>query len=192
MNKNANIPNALTVIRIFLAIWLPFLWLSDSLNMNLLGGVVFTIGAITDFLDGSIARKYNIVTAFGKIVDPIADKLLTLGAFTTLSAVGMFPFWILIPILIREIGITLLRFYFLGKGRAVASVKSGKMKTVLQIAAIYVTFANFILQTHVDLSPTVSILFNVIMYATLLAALWQTLYSGYDFLRNNFGKNLGR
>lgn len=192
MNKNANIPNALSLFRFILAIWLPMLWLSDALNVNILGGVVFTVGAITDWLDGNIARKYNIVTNFGKIVDPIADKLLILGAFTTLSVVGMFPFLILIPILVREIGITILRFYFLSKGTAIASVKSGKLKTALQIVAIYVTFINFILQNHVALSPIVSTVFNGIMYLTLLAALWQTLYSGYEVLRNNWTLSTGK
>lgn len=192
MTKNANLPNALTLLRLILAVWLPFLWLSSQFDVNLLGGIVFTIGAVTDWLDGNIARRYNIVTNFGKIVDPIADKLLTLGAFTTLSTVGMFPFWLLLPILIREIGITVLRFYFLGKGTAVASVKSGKLKTVLQIATIYVTFVTFMLQNHASLPPAAATALTLIMYTLLVATVWQTLYSGFDFLRNNWALLRGR
>lgn len=190
-SENINWPNLLTVLRIFMAIAMPFLILRTELWYQIVGGVVFTIAALTDLLDGMLARAYGQITTFGKISDPIADKLLTLGAFSMLSYLGMYPWWILVPILIREIGITVMRFYFLYHGEAIAAVKSGKQKTTLQITAISITYFNFLYQTHVvgpnssDFINTVGTLFNGLMWVSLLAALAITVYSGYDFLRNN-------
>ena len=186
-----NWPNILTVARVFMAVLVPIYLLNEAFGYQLLAGVIFTIAALTDWFDGQIARKYNLITTFGKIADPIADKLLTLGAFTTLSVIGLFPFWILIPILIREIGITLLRFYFLYKGEAVAAVKSGKQKTAIQITAISLTYFNYIYQLWVlepnssALVTTFGTVLNVLMWASLLGALILTVYSGIIFMRNN-------
>jgi CDP-diacylglycerol--glycerol-3-phosphate 3-phosphatidyltransferase len=190
-SSTVNWPNFLTVIRLFMALAVPWLIAADTLGMQLLGGIVFTLAAVTDFFDGQLARRYGWITTFGKIVDPIADKLLTLGTFTTLSVLGMFPFWILIPIVVREITITLLRFYFLYKGVAVQAVKSGKHKMSLQIASITLAYFNYIYSAHVQVSPGsrlidgIGLAFDVVMYAVLLAALYQTVYSGYIFLHNN-------
>jgi CDP-diacylglycerol--glycerol-3-phosphate 3-phosphatidyltransferase len=184
----ANLSNLLTVIRIILAVVVIVLLPRPGLGMQLLAGAIFAIAALTDLYDGKLARKYNWITNFGKIVDPIADKLLTLGAFTTLSLIGMFPLWILIPIFLREVLITILRFWFLSMGVAVAAEKSGKLKTTLQIAAIAVTWLNLLFRDHLaaGLPAALTTLMNVVMYVVLLAALYQTLVSGYDFLRNNW------
>lgn len=180
-----NIPNALSFLRLGLALWLPFLWFSDSVGIIFFGGIIFTIGAITDFLDGIIARKYNIITHLGIFIDPVADKILTLGAFATLSLVGMFPFWILIPVFIREIGITILRIQFRRQGVNVAAVKSGKLKTTIQIVAIYVIFFVYFFRQAFVLPPALDAFFTALIVIMLIATVWQTLYSGYEFLRNN-------
>lgn len=197
-SPTVNLSNLLTVVRIFLAIGVILLLPQPGLRDQLLAGGLFTLGAVTDVLDGRLARKYNWITNFGKIVDPIADKLLTLGAFTTLSLLGLFPLWILIPIFIRELLITVLRFYFLYLGTAVAAVKSGKQKTTLQIASITAAYVNYLFQQHVatpPVSPTlnsIGLALNAVMYILLLAALYQTLVSGFEFLRNNWALLTGR
>ena len=172
----------------------PPLLLIDSLGMRIIGGVVFTIAALTDYFDGALARKYGWITTYGKIVDPIADKMLTLGAFATLSVLGLFPWWILVPILVREIGITLLRFYFLYHGVAVAAVKSGKQKTTFQIAAIGFLYALLLHNEHLlalmqpSIAEPVGTTLFVIAWLMLIGAFYQTVYSGYDFLRINWLK----
>ncbi len=189
--SNFNLPNALSTIRMVLAILLPPMLITDSLQMRIGGIIVFTIAALTDYWDGQLARRYGWITTYGKIVDPIADKMLTLGAFATLSYLDLFPWWVLAPILIREIGITLLRFYFLYKGSAVAAVTSGKQKTALQITAISFLFAKLLYRDYVStllangLAQTLGTILSVITWIILLAALYQTVYSGIDFLRNN-------
>ncbi len=196
--RESNLPNVLTTVRTLLAFVLPFILVGESLTMRLLAGFVFFIAAITDYYDGMLARKYNLITLFGKILDPIADKLLTLGAFTTLYMLDMFPLWILIPILFREVAVTVLRFYFLYKGKVVAAVKSGKLKTVLQFMAIVSIYINLLVK--VDFAPMLSmavanplsVFFKVVMYILLFAALYQTLYSGFDFLKKNWKLLTGR
>lgn len=93
----------------------------------------FVIGAISDFLDGYIARKYNLITNFGKLMDPLADKILVSAAFVYLSAVGMCPFWVTVLILFREFLVTGLRQLAAIKGEAMAADRCGKWKTGLQL-----------------------------------------------------------
>lgn len=187
-----NWPNALTVARFIMALIVPSLVLgATSFPDRFWAGALFAVAAITDFLDGRLARANQQITIFGKIVDPIADKLLTLGAFALLSHLGIFSYWFIIPILIREIGITVLRFYFLYKGVAVQAVKSGKQKMILQIVAISVGYFNYVYQIDgasqlaAATSNTVGTIFNVITLVLIVTATWQTVYSGYIFLRNN-------
>ncbi len=190
--SNFNLSNILSTLRIFLALIVPPMILTDNLWVRLASAVIFTIAGLTDYWDGMLARRHNWITTYGKIVDPIADKMLTLGAFISFSYLGIFPWWILVPILIREIGITVLRFYFLYKGVAVAAVKSGKQKTTLQFSAIGLMFLLMLYRGYMQ--PTlpesagniIGILLNVTMWIVLLAATYQTLYSGFDFLRMNW------
>ena len=97
--------------------------------------VAFVAASFTDFLDGQLARKRGLVTDFGKIADPIADKALTGAALITLTALGELPGWVTALILFREVGITLLRFAVIRRG-VIAASKGGKLKTLLQIIAI--------------------------------------------------------
>ncbi|HEY6495647.1 MAG TPA: CDP-diacylglycerol--glycerol-3-phosphate 3-phosphatidyltransferase [Trebonia sp.] len=130
-----NVANILTVVRIFLV---PVFVLC-----LVHGGTAWRIGALaafggasfTDFLDGQLARKRGLVTDFGKIADPIADKALTGAALITLSVLGELPAWVTALILFREIGITVLRFAVIRRG-VIAASQGGKLKTLLQILAI--------------------------------------------------------
>lgn len=132
-----NVPNVLTVFRLVLVpvfIWLMFLEASGARWWAVL---VFMVAAATDQLDGHIARAQNLITDFGRLMDPIADKALTLGAFIMLSIAELLPWWVTILIAIRELGITALRAVLLRRDIVVSANKGGKLKTVLQIFAIW-------------------------------------------------------
>jgi CDP-diacylglycerol---glycerol-3-phosphate 3-phosphatidyltransferase len=130
-----NIANLLTVVRLLLV---PvFLWLlfTDGTWWRIAALVVFAAASFTDRVDGQLARSRNLVTDFGKIADPIADKALTGSALVGLSLLGDLWWWVTVVILVREIGITLLRFVVIRYG-VIAASRGGKLKTMLQVFAI--------------------------------------------------------
>ena len=162
-----NIANLLTVLRILfvpLFVWLLF---ADGTVWRVAALVVFVVASITDRLDGELARKRHIVTDFGKIADPIADKALTGSALVSLSILGELWWWVTIVILVREIGITLLRFVVIRYGVMPAS-KGGKIKTMLQVVAI----ALFILPGPLD----------PLRWAVMAAELAVTVATGVDYM----------
>jgi len=132
-----NIPNALTAFRIILVPVFAWMLLAhpQEAGWRTLTAVVFTVAILTDTLDGHLARKHNIITKFGKLADPIADKALTGMAFIGLSIVGELWWWVTIAILVREWGITVMRFLVLRYG-VMAAGRGGKLKTVLQAVAV--------------------------------------------------------
>jgi CDP-diacylglycerol--glycerol-3-phosphate 3-phosphatidyltransferase len=185
-SSNLNVPNVLTFVRLLCALALPFLWRSGIWGLLIFGGIVFTIGSITDYADGQYARRYNVITNLGKVFDPIADKLLTLGAFFVLATLDVMPMWVISLIAFREIGVTLLRFYFLRHGKAIAAVKSGKQKTTFQIITIYVGYVKLLAMQFDSLPAFVLSGLNGLLFIFLALSLWQTMYSGYDFVRLNW------
>ncbi|MFI3244064.1 MAG: CDP-diacylglycerol--glycerol-3-phosphate 3-phosphatidyltransferase [Akkermansia sp.] len=145
-----NLPNILTLSRLLLAVLFTWAMVMDSTPPSSEGQAVtgwfvctspykaialwsFVIGAITDFLDGHIARKYNLVTNFGKLMDPLADKVLVSAAIIYLSCVGMCPFWVTILIISREFLVTGLRQLAIEQGEVIAADAFGKWKTVFQL-----------------------------------------------------------
>ncbi|WP_350276932.1 CDP-diacylglycerol--glycerol-3-phosphate 3-phosphatidyltransferase [Kribbella sp. HUAS MG21] len=133
-----NLPNALTVLRLVLVplfVWLLLRNGGDTTGDRLLATAAFVVAIVTDRFDGDIARRWNLVTNFGKIADPIADKALTGAAFIGLSYLGELPWWVTIVVLVREWGVTLLRFWVIRHGVMPAS-RGGKLKTVLQAIAL--------------------------------------------------------
>jgi CDP-diacylglycerol--glycerol-3-phosphate 3-phosphatidyltransferase len=165
--SNYNVANLLTMVRIALVpvfVWLLFL---DGTDRRAAALAVFIVASITDRLDGQLARKHNLVTDFGKIADPIADKALTGAALVSLSILGDLWWWVTILILVREIGITLLRFVVIRYGVIPAS-KGGKLKTMLQVLAI--TF--YIAPGPID----------PLRWATMGAAVVVTVVTGLDYL----------
>ena len=133
-----NLPNVLTVSRLLLVpLFLLFLFTGGGhdAGWRWLAFLVFAVAAITDRYDGHIARKRGLVTTFGKVADPIADKALTGSALIALSVLGDVPVWVTVVILVREIGITILRFALLRRHVMPAS-NGGKLKTLIQIFAI--------------------------------------------------------
>lgn len=134
-----NVANVLTVVRIVLVPFFVWFLLADAGDGGLfrwLAVATFAVAIYTDKLDGDIARSRGLITNFGKIADPIADKLLIGSALILLSALGELWWWVTIVILVRELGITLLRFAVIRYGVMPAS-RGGKLKTVVQTLAIF-------------------------------------------------------
>ncbi len=130
-----NPANALTFVRLLAVPVLAWLLFQDSEVSRNVAALVFVAASITDFLDGAIARKYMWITNFGKIADPIADKLLTGVALIGLSALSLLPWWITIVIIVREVVVTLLRFWVIEHG-VISASRGGKAKTLAQTIAI--------------------------------------------------------
>jgi CDP-diacylglycerol--glycerol-3-phosphate 3-phosphatidyltransferase len=149
--KVLNLPNTLSLVRVFLApLVLLFLslrgsaavpYLTDLVGGNLswgdlLAGSVFIVAAITDSLDGYIARKHKLVTTLGKFIDPLADKVLVIAAMVALVELQRIPAWIVVVIITREFVVTGLRLVASAEGVVIAASRGGKIKTVFQIVAV--------------------------------------------------------
>ncbi len=134
----ANPANALTALRLVLVPVFVALTVASgmtSVGLRMLATAVFFVASLTDYVDGWIARAWDLVTSFGKVADPIADKLLTGTALVLLSWYGRLPWWVTVVILARELGVTALRFWVIRHG-VIAASRGGKIKTALQILAI--------------------------------------------------------
>lgn len=172
---NLNIANVLTTLRIFMVPFFIWALLADEQQYGWLRWVAFGLFALaiyTDKLDGDLARSRNLITNFGKIADPIADKLLTGSALVLFSVLGELSWWITGAILMREWGITLMRFVVIRYGVMAAS-PGGKLKTVLQAIAILLYLLPW--------SQTVA-WFGVVAFIVMLLALAATLITGVDYL----------
>ena len=174
------LPNAITIARIPLAlIFFVLLLLGgryglDDLTVRWIAGVLFVVAISTDWVDGYLARKYEIVSDFGKLWDPIADKLLTGAGFVGLAILGEWPWWIVIVILIREWGITLHRF-MVAKQHIVAAAWMGKLKTVVQGVAL----SWWLLPLHQLIGEPAWLGVGVVL---MWAALILTVASGIDYV----------
>ncbi|MEE1618829.1 CDP-diacylglycerol--glycerol-3-phosphate 3-phosphatidyltransferase [Brachybacterium sp. J153] len=174
-----NIANILTMVRcamVPLFVVLAVLY-ADSVGGRLVITAVFVLAMITDFLDGHLARSRNLITDFGKIVDPIADKAMTGAAFVMLSVWEYIPWWMTILILVREFGITIMRFTILKYGALPANL-AGKAKTMVQTIAI--TFC--LLPLELWWSPARWIGWSLVLLAVVLTV-WSGLVNLKDGLR---------
>ncbi len=176
---NRNVPNLLTGFRVVLV--LPFAYLLFKAHSSLgiyISLAVFSIAAFTDFLDGYLARKHNIISDFGKIMDPLADKIIVLTALAGLTLQQPFhlPKAIFFIILIREIVITIMREIYKKKDIIIPADKLGKIKTVMQMIGIIV--ALFLWASQDPLIPTTRM---IIVYWFWVVALI-TLYSGINYI----------
>ena len=182
--SNWNLPNALTTLRIVMVPFFGYALLhdgGDSITWRLIAFGLFVAAMITDKIDGDIARARNLVTDFGKIADPIADKAITGMAFIGLSIVGDIWWWVTILVLLREWSVTLLRLSIL-KRVVVAAAQSGKVKTVLQAVAL-TGLCLPLRQLHPPLHDAGVVLFYAFQ-ATLAVAVAMTMWSGYEFFRD--------
>ena len=168
-----NLPNALTALRIVAVPLFGWMLLAHphEPGWRLATTGVFAGAILTDYLDGYLARKHNLITPFGKLADPIADKALTGMAFVGLSIIGELWWWVTITILVREWGITIMRFFVLRYG-VMAAGRGGKIKTVLQSVAVGL----YLLPLPDWVHP--------IEVVVMLAALIVTVLTGLDYIRD--------
>ena len=176
-----NVPNALTVLRILMVPLFLVLLLADGGNdvtLRWWALIVFLLAMFTDFVDGYLARRNNLITNFGKIADPIADKSLMAAALIGLAIIVELPWWVPVIILVREFGITVLRFFMIRIAVMPAS-RGGKIKTVLQTAAIALFLLIFPLSDMVP--PVVYTILLVIAWIIMTAAIVVTIVTGVDY-----------
>lgn len=171
----ANVPNLLTGLRLVLVpIFLFFLFAGDGHETasRITAFVIFAVAVITDRLDGSLARSYGVTSEFGKLADPIADKMLVGSALIGLSMLGDLPWWVTVLILFREIAITVLRFAVISRGVIPAS-RGGKLKTLVQAIAIGL----FILPLH-NWPPV----WTTVAWSVMWVAIVLTVVTGIDYV----------
>ena len=183
-----NLPNKITMVRIFLIpLFLIIYFLRGFIwnNYLYLLGIIFLFAAITDFFDGYIARKNNLVTTFGKFIDPLADKFLVISALFVLSNIYAhqgfsinfwMPFWVVLIIVIRELFVTSIRLIVLGEGKVLAASKLGKYKTFLTMTTIIYYF--FIM-------PINNQIVNIIGIILVGISVFFTVLSGIDYFIKN-------
>ncbi|QIK73377.1 CDP-diacylglycerol--glycerol-3-phosphate 3-phosphatidyltransferase [Propioniciclava coleopterorum] len=173
--SNWNVPNILTAVRMVMVPIFAWVLLAHPQDptMRWIATAVFLVAIATDALDGRIARKYNLITDFGKLWDPIADKALTGMAFIGLSILAELPWWITIIILVREWGITALRWAIMKYG-VMAANRGGKLKTVMQSVAL----AMFL--PGLQFMPAV---WDIIAWIAMILAFALTVLTGLDYLR---------
>ena len=170
-----NLPNKLTIARvIMIPVFLVFLYLNNWGCEKYIAVGIFILASLTDLLDGKIARKYNLVTNFGKFMDPLADKLLVCSAMICLIELGLLPAWIVIIIIAREFIISGFRLIASDNGVVIAASYWGKFKTTFQMLMVIVLLLNF------DI-PAFKILGTVLIWiATIL-----TVVSLIDYIIKN-------
>jgi CDP-diacylglycerol--glycerol-3-phosphate 3-phosphatidyltransferase len=178
-----NLPNALTVLRIFLVPLLVVVLLTRFEGHVYFGAAIFGLAVVTDYLDGFLARRRNEVTRLGILLDPLADKLLTAAAFLSLVEMGLVPAWVVMIILARELAVTGLRNMAVGRGIDIRASGLGKAKMVVQVTAILVLLLS-------RPWPALRVPGLVILGIVVLV----TLVSGADYFLKfwNILKNAGR
>ncbi len=179
-----NIPNTLSLLRIIVALSVPFFLIGGSFKMRIAAGIICFMAVLTDWFDGWYARKFNAVTKIGKILDPLADKTFVIVVFSVLAYLEVLSFWWVIPIILREVVITAYRFVFLARNIVVAAVKSGKIKTAMQMLTIGIAYLLFMLSK--DYPELMYNAYWTILYIALSITVILTVHSGYVFFRNNW------
>ena len=172
-----NLPNKLTILRVLM---IPFfvlfmLWDITGAADKWIAAAIFIVASLTDMLDGKIARKYNLVTNFGKFMDPLADKLLVSAAMICLVEMGRLPAWMVIVIISREFIISGFRLIASDNGVVIAASYWGKFKTVFQMAMIIVLIFNF------------GVFFGIIEMVLIWISLILTVVSLVDYIVKNVG-----
>ncbi|HET7387568.1 MAG TPA: CDP-diacylglycerol--glycerol-3-phosphate 3-phosphatidyltransferase [Nocardioidaceae bacterium] len=181
--NNWNLPNALTTLRLLMVPFFGWALLVDgghSVLWRVVAYLVFVAAMITDKVDGDIARSRNLVTNFGKIADPIADKALTGMAFVGLSLIGELWWWVTAVVVAREFGVTMLRFWVM-RQQVMAASSGGKLKTVLQTVALGL----LVLPLRLLHGTWASVATGVWWFAVVCmgAAVVATVVSGADYVR---------
>jgi len=183
-----NLPNKLTITRIILTVIFLFFISQNGLVATIIAALTFILAALTDFYDGYIAKKYNLISDFGKLMDPIADKFLILAAFIAFVRMQIVADWMVILIFGREVLITSLRLFAISKGKVLAAEKGGKQKTVSQIVVILTVLAFTIFREcgiNQPWSFKLEAFWRCGIDVLMLITVALTLVSGLSYLWNN-------
>ena len=168
-----NLPNKLTVLRVILVpFFVLFLLGADYMGpfSPYIALIIFIVASLTDMLDGKIARKYNLITNFGKFMDPLADKVLVLAAMLWFCQAGRLPAWALVIVVAREFAVSGLRLVAVDNGRVIAAAWSGKVKTFATMVCLCIM--------HLPVPPVVDYVCVAVIAVT-------TLYSGVEYFVKN-------
>lgn len=189
-----NLPNKLTVLRIAIVPLMIATLLIGFPHHYLVSGLLFGIAALTDFFDGRIARKRNLITDFGKFADPLADKILVISALVCFAELSITSSVVAIVILFREFAVTSIRLVAASSGKVVAANMWGKAKTVSQIIAIAVTFAlqyiaelmsMSIIPVSADVLSQCALVFYIVSNVCLWISAALALISGIIYIKDN-------
>lgn len=191
-----NLPNKLTLLRIILVpFFVAFLLLSNIPHHYLIALIIFAVASLTDMLDGKIARKYNMVTDFGKFADPLADKILVISAFACFIQLDIVNAVFIILVLFREFTVTSIRLVAVESGKVVAANIWGKAKTVSQMAAIIVVllsgyvfelFSMGVLSAPSETVANAQNIMNIVNQCLLWLSALLTVVSGVIYIKDNF------
>lgn len=184
------LPDKLTVSRIFLTFVFMFFLFCNGVLAKSLALITFLIASFTDYLDGLIARETKISTDFGKLMDPIADKILILAAFVAFVDMGLVPAWMVVIIMLREIAITGLRLFSLSQGKVIAADIAGKQKMVSQVASIiailfFVVFREAGIKVFDFWTAGTEIVYKNTIFVMMLITTAFTIISGVSYLIRN-------
>ena len=174
-----NIPNILTLFRIIL---IPFIVISVMKDDYIVALVFFVISGLTDVLDGCIARKFNFITDFGKLIDPLADKLTQIATLVSIVIKGLIPYWILIVILLKEVLMICGASFLYGKSTVVSSRWFGKLSTVVLYIAIFISMSI----REFNLPP----IYETINFYIYCFAVLTTLFSLIMYFKTFYSKDL--
>lgn len=177
-----NLPNKLTILRMILVPFFVLFLLWDAIPLHYLWALlVFSVAAFTDCLDGYIARKHNLITNFGKFLDPLADKVLVLAAMIAFIELGFSSSVVVIIVIAREFLVTSLRLVAAGEGIVIAASIYGKIKTISQMFSIVAILLLAAINEMVAIPVDIMLLSNILMWVTAVIA----LISGFDYLWKN-------
>jgi CDP-diacylglycerol--glycerol-3-phosphate 3-phosphatidyltransferase len=184
-----NLPNKLTLSRVAMTFLLMGLLLRSGLGAKLAALVIFMLACVTDLLDGRIARARNEITDFGKIMDPVADKVLVLGVFLMLVQLQLVASWMVIIIITREFLITGFRLFVVRRGAVLAAENAGKHKTVSQMVTIFLILVFLVLRESAFVfsfwTPSLESYFRTLIFVLMSIVVILTLTSGFSFFWQN-------
>lgn len=188
MLNDKNLPNKITAARmLFIPIFIIFLLVNIEGNISILGGknisynifiasIIFILASITDFLDGYIARKYNLVTNMGKFLDPLADKILVISAFVVMIELSLIPSWMVVCVITREFAVTGLRLLAVEQGEVIPAGFLGKLKTITQLLAIIMILLGNPVFNYLNINMD-----YIILYLSVIL----TILSGIEYFKNS-------
>lgn len=188
-----NTPNKLTIIRVVLIPVFMAFYLMEGMGWLLVAFAVFLAAAITDHFDGKLARQYNQVTTFGKLMDPIADKLLIFGAFLCFMQRGQghINAWIIMVVLLREFLVTGVRMLAMGENNVIAASIWGKAKTVSQFVLVIAVMVFEFITMSFEFMPfstdIIAKIMDVLIYIMISVSVILTIFSGWDYVWKNRG-----